>query len=95
MEMQHSGAGSRQMGTTIERGCNELIKKGTSMLSLRWSSRSWPQHPTRGYVPPQYLRASTLAMNQPGAGMKWYPEYLDAGAKRRDLQRLNKIPVPK
>lgn len=59
------------------------------------SSRSWPQHPTRGYMPPRNLRAGTLAINQPGAGTKWYPEYRDAGAKRRDLQRLNENPIPK
>lgn len=33
--------------------------------------------PHGGYVPPQYLHPSTLAMNQPGAGMKWYPEKQD------------------
>ncbi|KAK0118832.1 hypothetical protein ONS95_007711 [Cadophora gregata] len=30
--------------------------------------------PQGGYVPPQYLHSNTLMMDQPGAGMKWYPE---------------------
>ncbi|PVH88554.1 hypothetical protein DL98DRAFT_628578 [Cadophora sp. DSE1049] len=33
--------------------------------------------PQGGYVPPQYLHPNTLMMNQPGAGMKWYPDKQD------------------
>ncbi|KAL5320609.1 hypothetical protein ACEPPN_011419 [Leptodophora sp. 'Broadleaf-Isolate-01'] len=31
--------------------------------------------PQNGFVPPQFLSSNTLMMNQPGAGMKWYPEH--------------------
>ncbi|CZS94595.1 uncharacterized protein RAG0_04548 [Rhynchosporium agropyri] len=31
--------------------------------------------PQDGFVPHQYISPNTLMMNQPGSGMKWYPEH--------------------
>lgn len=61
------------MGATYEEYVGYYVAKKSSCADLEHleQGRGFPQG---GFVPQEALLSGQLAMNQPGCGMKWYPE---------------------
>ncbi len=65
-----------QMGATYEEYVGFYVAKKSNRVDLEHVEQG-QGFPQGGFVPQEALWSGQLAMNQPGSGMKWYPEQND------------------